>query len=77
NKDFIPANLGLGAAYTSVINESSKITFVLDVNKLLVPAAPQATGNATTDSALLADYRSQSVMSSWFKSFGDGTSLTS
>lgn len=77
NKDFIPANLGLGAAYTSVINESSKITFALDVNKLLVPAAPQATGNATTDSALLADYRSQSVMSSWFKSFGDGTSLTS
>lgn len=55
NKDFIPANLGLGAAYTSVINESSKITFALDVNKLLVPAAPQATGNATTDSALLAD----------------------
>jgi hypothetical protein len=77
NKDFIPANLGLGAAYTSVINESSKITFALDVNKLLVPAAPQVTGNATTDSALLADYRSQSVMSSWFKSFGDGTSLTS
>jgi hypothetical protein len=77
NKDFIPANLGLGTAYTSVINESSKITFALDVNKLLVPAVPQATGVATTDSALLADYRSQSVMSSWFKSFRDGTSLTS
>ncbi|MBS1578861.1 MAG: type IX secretion system outer membrane channel protein PorV [Bacteroidetes bacterium] len=76
NKDFIPANFGIGAAYTSVINESSKITFALDINKLLVPAAPQATGNTTTDSTLLADYRNQSVMSSWFKSFGDGTSLT-
>jgi len=76
NKDFIPANFGIGAAYTAVINENSKITFALDINKLLVPAAPQATGNTTTDSTLLADYRNQSVMSSWFKSFGDGTSLT-
>jgi hypothetical protein len=37
NKDFIPANLGLGATYTSAINESNKITFGLDINKLLVP----------------------------------------
>ena len=77
NKDFIPANFGLGVAYTTALNESSKLSFALDMNKLLVPAAPQATGNTSTDSAALANYRSQSVMSSWFKSFGDGTSLTS
>jgi hypothetical protein len=77
NKDFIPANLGLGFTYSSIVAENSKLTFGLDVNKLLVPAAPQATGNTSTDSALLADYRSTSVMSSWFKSFGGGTSLSS
>lgn len=73
NKDFIPANLGLGATYTSAINESNKITFGLDINKLLVPTAPSATGNYSTDSAALEGYRSTSLMSSWFKSFSDGT----
>ena len=42
NKDFLPANLGLGLAYTKAFNETSKITFALDFNKLLVPAAPIA-----------------------------------
>lgn len=73
NKDFIPANLGLGFSYTSEMDPSNKITFGLDINKLLVPAPPVATGNFSADSAALSDYRSQSVLSSWFKSFG-GTS---
>lgn len=66
NKDYIPANLGLGIAYTKVIDETSKITFAADINKLLVPTPPSA-----SDSQAIADYRSQSVVSSWFKSFGD------
>lgn len=74
NKDYIPANLGLGVFYTKVINESNKISFGLDINKLLVPAAPAATGNYSVDSAKLADYRSTSVVSSWMKSFSDGSS---
>ncbi|HEY1017996.1 MAG TPA: type IX secretion system outer membrane channel protein PorV [Sediminibacterium sp.] len=74
NKDYIPANLGLGVSYTKVINESNKISFGLDINKLLVPAAPAATGNYSVDSAKLADYRSTSVVSSWMKSFSDGSS---
>lgn len=73
NKDYIPANLGLGASYTRVINESNKISFGLDINKLLVPSAPAATGNYSVDSAKLADYRSTSVVSSWMKSFSDGS----
>lgn len=75
NKDFIPANLGLGVAYTSVFDQNSKLTFALDVNKLLVPAAPVASNptNASLDSANLAEYKSMSVMSSWLKSFADGT----
>lgn len=73
NKDYIPANLGLGISYARVINESNKVTFGLDINKLLVPSAPAATGNYIIDSAKLADYRATSVISSWMKSFGDGT----
>lgn len=73
NKDFIPANLGLGVSYTTVFDENNKLSFGLDINKLLVPAAPAATGTYSTDSANLASYRSISVVSSWMKSFSDGT----
>lgn len=73
NKDYIPANLGIGVNYTKVINESNKISFGLDINKLLVPSAPVATGNYTTDSARLSDYRNTGVISSYFKSFSDGS----
>ncbi len=39
-KDFIPANLGLGATYTKQMNTQNKIMFGLDLNKLLVPTPP-------------------------------------
>jgi hypothetical protein len=77
NKDFIPANLGLGIAYVHAINESNKISFGLDLNKLLVPIVPKATGNYSADSASLSAYRNTGVVSSWLKSFSDGTSLVS
>ncbi len=73
NKDYIPANLGLGVTYGTAINESNKVTFGLDINKLLVPSAPTATGNYSVDSSNLANYRSSSVINSWMKSFSDGT----
>ncbi len=65
-KDYIPANIGLGGAYTKVFDADNKLTFALDVNKLLVPTPPDV-----LDSAGLADYRSKGVVSSWFSSFGD------
>jgi len=68
-KDYIPANLGLGIAYNKTFDADSKITFALDINKLMVPTPPSA-----TDSASLADYRSKGVVSSWFSSFGDAGS---
>ena len=63
-RDFIPANLGLGGAYTKVFDADSKVTFAADFNKLLVP---------TPDTSVLsiANYRKQGVVSSWAKSFGD------
>ncbi len=65
-KDFIPANIGLGATYTSAFDETNKITFGVDINKLLVPTPP-----AEGDVAGLAAYRTKGVMGSWFSSFGD------
>ncbi|MEO9147673.1 MAG: type IX secretion system outer membrane channel protein PorV [Ginsengibacter sp.] len=65
-KDFIPANLGLGVAYVNVIDETSKITFGLDVNKLLVPTPP-----LLSDSLGLVQYHDKGVVSSWFTSLGD------
>lgn len=65
-KDYIPANIGIGVAYTKVIDESNRVTFGLDLHKLLVPTPP-----SVGDSAGLAKYRSQGVVNSWFKSFGD------
>ena len=73
-KDFIPANLGAGIAYTWAFQELHKFTLALDINKLLVPAAPDPNDYVTDTSGLQAaldEYHSQSVFSSWFKSFGD------
>ena len=72
-KDFIPANLGLGTTYTKVIDESNKISFGVDINKLLVPTPPVFKNDPPTaeDSARLVDYRKKSVINSWFSSFGD------
>lgn len=66
-KDYIPANLGLGSTYTRVFNSANKLTFGIDVNKLLVPTPP---ADPATQQQL-QDYRSKSVISSWFSSFGD------
>lgn len=70
-KDYIPANLGIGVAYTKVFDETSKATFGLDINKLLVPTPPVLTGDNQKDSAAIANYRNKGVLGSWFSSFGD------
>jgi hypothetical protein len=65
-KDFIPANFGLGTSYTKLIDRQNKFNFALDINKLLVPTPP-----AAGDTAALLAYRNKSVVGSWFSSFGD------
>jgi hypothetical protein len=63
-RDFIPMNLGVGAAYTMQFDAFNKITFALDLNKLLVPALVP-TGNDTNIS----------VPSGIIKSFSTGDQL--
>lgn len=70
-RDYIPANLGLGTTYTKVFDENNKMTFGIDAHKLLVPTPPKFTGDFSTDSAAIAGYRSKGVVGSWFSSFGD------
>jgi len=65
-KDFIPANLSLGGVYSFVNNEVNKLSFGVDIHKLMVPTPP-----TLDDSLGLATYRSKGVVGSWFSSFGD------
>lgn len=64
--EFIPSNLGLGAAWDMQMDDHNSITFALDVNKLLVPTPPLD----TTDQAII-DWRNQSPIAGIFKSFSD------
>jgi len=67
NKDYIPANLGLGSTWTKNFNEDNKLTFGLDINKLMVPTPPAQPYTQEE----LDKYRSYGVVSSWFTSFTD------
>jgi Type IX secretion system protein PorV len=66
-KDYIPANLGLGTTYTRVFDEQNKLSFGLDINKLMVPTPPADPATQTQ----IDKYRSKGVLGSWFSSFGD------
>lgn len=70
-RDYIPANLGIGASYTAAIDEQAKLMVGLDLNKLLVPTPPRITGDDDVDEQALFNYRNKGVVSSWFSSFGD------
>jgi Type IX secretion system protein PorV len=65
---FIPATFAIGTAYTKNFNEENKLTFGLDITKLMVPTPPDA-----NDPAKVAAYENKSVVSSWFSSFGDAS----
>ncbi len=64
--NFIPANLGLGTSYTKNINNDNKLTFAMDVNKLLVPTPPDPNNTAKVEA-----YENKTVIGSWFSSLGD------
>lgn len=66
-RDFIPVNLGIGAAYTSQFDEFNKITFAVDINKLLVPTPLDSSTTGTPRYY----YPDKSVVSGVFGSFGD------
>jgi hypothetical protein len=62
SKEYLPANFGLGVAYSLPMDADSKFHFGLDMNKLLAPVPP-------TDSTGIANYYEYNVLKSYFKSF--------
>ena len=64
-KDFIPMNLGIGAAYTSQIDQYNSITVAMDLDKLLVPVLDSLNGNNDQ----------LGVVSGMFHSFGTGNQV--
>ena len=73
-KDYIPANLGVGFTYTAAFDDQNKIMLGIDANKLLVPTPPDISNPDLSQDEIdqmLVDYRSKGVVSSWFSSFGD------
>jgi len=67
NKDYIPANLGIGAGLDIELDEFNKITFAFDINKLLVPTPT----DINDDGDDIPDYKQFGFAEAVFKSFGD------
>lgn len=73
NKDFLPANLGLGFGLEMDIDKYNEINIYFDVNKLLVPTPDtvdvQGGSNGGPDG--VPDYKTKSQIAGLFTSFGD------
>jgi hypothetical protein len=69
-RDFLPTNLGLGAAYTYKIDEFNSMKFALDMNKLLVPS-PYFEKDPVTGNDVQKYNDKLSVVNGVFSSFGD------
>ncbi|MEY4106723.1 MAG: hypothetical protein RL181_1065 [Bacteroidota bacterium] len=69
-RDFLPANFGLGAAWTLNLDDYNKVTFTSDINKLLVPTPCQGKdcdGNGDGN----PDYKDISPINAIFSSWND------
>jgi hypothetical protein len=68
NRDYIPTNLGIGAALKLGLDDFNSLTFTTDLNKLLVPTP---TPEIDDDGDGIPDYKQYSPIRGVFKSFGD------
>lgn len=72
---YLPANMRLGAGFAYPIDEYNKISIYVDANKLMVPSTyysyADSLGNASVN--LAGSQADESVISSIFKSFSDGS----
>jgi hypothetical protein len=83
NKDYLPQNIGLGAAWNFHIDEYNSLTFALDINKLLVPTpvpSKLTDGNNTIPNPdydkngnSIPDYKEKSPISAALSSFSDAS----
>lgn len=79
-RDFLPANIGVGAAYEIQIDEYNTITFAADVNKLMAPTPcidnPEIPGNECDQTGEIGvfDFKEQSPIQGILSSFNDAPS---
>lgn len=77
NRDYIPTNLALGAAWTYNLDDYNKITLAADVNKLLVPTPcldnPETPEDECDQTGEIGrpDYLEYSGIEGMFRSLGD------
>ncbi|MEM6316340.1 MAG: type IX secretion system outer membrane channel protein PorV [Bacteroidota bacterium] len=69
NKDFIPANLGLGAAWDLDFDEFNRLTVAMDINKLMAPTPDPLLTDEDGDG--VPDYKQVSTFRGVFGSFSD------
>jgi len=70
-RDFLPANMGLGSSLKMNLDDYNSITFSLDVNKLLVPTPCQGVGCDESPADGIPDFKQQSSIAGIFSSFSD------
>ena len=75
-RDFIPINMRIGTAFGTDIDEYNKISFAIDINKLLVPTPPvydinDVDQDGDTEEILYGKDDDVGVVSGIFQSFGD------
>ncbi|MFN9380887.1 MAG: type IX secretion system outer membrane channel protein PorV [Bacteroidota bacterium] len=69
-RDFLPANFGLGGAWTFNFDTHNSLTFTTDINKMLVPT-PCLGLDCDQDRDGRADYKDVSPVSAIFSSWAD------
>ena len=71
-KDFIPGNFGIGGALELDLDDYNQLTFMLDINKLLVPTPidPDSSDYDKNQNGF-PDYREKPLFEGVFGSFGD------
>ncbi len=72
NKDYIPTNLGIGAAWKFNFDEYNTFTIAADINKLLVPTPVYPNDPKYDEDANgIADYKEKSTFGAMLGSFSD------
>ena len=70
NRDFLPANFGIGAAWKIELDEYNSITFASDINKLLVPTPCQGL-DCDLNNDGQPDFKDESPIGAIFSSWSD------
>ena len=68
-RDFIPTNLGIGAAWDLIFDEYNTLSIITDINKLLVPTP--CFEDCDTDQDGIPDWKQASPIDGIFRSFSD------